>query len=350
MGFRSEPRPYWSGFLQTAAGFPKGQPSAGSEGEGPKLSDCSKIHLIVNPVSGRSGRGRIIRRIGESLNAGGGLLTLHETRKSGDCHEFARQAAEAGADALIVVGGDGTICEAAGGVFSALGGTPGCPILVVASGTENLLAKYLGIPADADALLGILHEGRAVTMDLAFMNDRPFLMVAGMGFDAEVVRRLSASRRGHISYLSYAGPLWRTFWSYKHPEVSVEVDGSLVFEGRGMVFVGNIPRYAIGLRLLAKASPFDGLLDVCVFECAWQATLLRHSLNVLLRRHIATSGVVYRQARRVVVRSARAVDVELDGDLAGALPAVFEIRPSVAQFLVSAEWSSTPFAAGAVSR
>lgn len=232
------------------------------------------------------------------------------------------------------------MCEAAGGVHSARTRKPsGSPILVVPSGTENILAKYLDVRGNAERLRQILHDGKAVSLDLALRDRRPFLLVAGIGFDAEVVRRLAEDRDGHISYLSYSAPLWRTFWSYRHPQVSVEADGAVVFEGRGMVFIGNVPRYALGLQLLQKASPFDGLLDLCVFECTSQAGLLRHSLNVLLRRHVGTEGVVYRQARNIRVWSKEAIDVELDGDFAGSLPATFEILPAAVQFQVAANWS-----------
>ncbi|RIK62631.1 MAG: hypothetical protein DCC65_17105 [Planctomycetota bacterium] len=305
-----------------------------------KLNSRREIHFIVNPVSGRSGSRALVGRLKSLLSGDGCRITIKETRRGGDCLEYARSAAESGADALVVAGGDGTLCEAAGGVHRArVQGLERCPILIVATGTENLLAKYLDVRGSAENLRQILREGREVRLDLATRDGHPFLLVAGIGFDAEVVRRLSAIRQGHISYLSYAAPLWRTFWSYRHPQVTVEADGVIVFEGPGLVFVGNIPRYAIGLRLLRNASPFDGVLDLCVFECRGHLGLIRHSVGVLLGRHIGSEGVVYRQARSIRVWSDTPVGVEIDGDMGNPLPATFEILPAAAPFLVAPGWS-----------
>lgn len=320
-----------------------------------------KVHFIVNPVSGRSGSARLVDDLGRRLRSVGCEVWIRKTAAGGDCRRFAAESMRERADFLVVVGGDGTVNEAADGLLAMTDSTQrgattaapssghSVPILVVPTGTENLLARYLGIRADVDELWRILQAPRCVTLDAGTVNGRTFLMVAGMGFDAEVVRRLSTDRRGHIHYGSYFGPLWRSFWSYRQPQVSVEADGVMLFEGRGMVFVGNIPRYAIGLRLLDRATPFDGLLDVCVFDCSWQGPLLRHAVSVLLRRHIGTRGVVYRQAKHVRVGSKThpigqigqvAVPMELDGDLAGELPAEFGIRPSAVSFLVREGWQA----------
>jgi diacylglycerol kinase (ATP) len=159
-----------------------------------------------------------------------------------------------------------------------------------------------------------------------------------VGFDAEVVRLVHGARRGHITHSSYIWPILRTLWTYRHPRVRVETAEGVLFEGHGMVFVGNIPRYAIGLRLVPQADPCDGLLDVCVFECDSRLGLLRHAFNTLLRRHIGSRGVRYARTVRVSVSADRGVDVEVDGDLADPLPAEFTMTDQKATFLVSPEW------------
>lgn len=311
------------------------------------MNTFQRIHFIVNPVSGRFGSRRIVEQLRQKLAATGAEICLRRTEAAGDSRRFAMEAGIQGADLLIIVGGDGTVSEAADGLvgdFDKSAGNPeiggnSVPILLVPMGTENLLARYLGIRANPAALWEVFQTSRLVTLDAGVVNDRTFLMVAGIGFDAHVVRRLHAARRGHISYSSYFGPLWRTFWSYRQPQVFVEADGAQVFAGRGLVFVGNIPRYAIGLRLLHHADPTDGMLDLCIFETSWQGPLLRHSLNVLFRRHIGSRGVIYRQASKVAVRSGQgAIDLELDGDLAGSLPVEFAIRPGALRFMVPRDW------------
>jgi len=291
--------------------------------------DQKRVHIVVNPISGRYGSRRFVRDLARRVEVAGWQVRVTRTRGAGDAAAAAADSCRRGDQALLVVGGDGTINDAASGMVG-----QGVPILAAPMGTENVLAKYLGIRRDAAVLCGLLGRGREQAFDLPRMNDRQFLMLAGVGFDAEVVRRLSQSRRGHITYASYFWPTWRTLWSYHQPQLLIETDGEELFRGRGLAFVGNIPRYALGLRLLPQADPTDGLLDVCVFECGWQAPLVRHSLNVLARRHLSTRGVRHARARSIRISSPQRVPVELDGDFAGYLPAHFKMTDARARMIV----------------
>jgi diacylglycerol kinase (ATP) len=291
------------------------------------------IQIVVNPVSGRSGNRAIVEALRLQAEADGMPVTVCPTQGPGHAETLANGACEDGISALVVVGGDGTIREVVNGMTE-----KGPPILIVPSGTENILAKYLGLRAELPSIRQVLLQRRVVELDVVLSGGRRFLLIAGVGFDAEVVRRLTLERSGHITYLSYFWPIWRSFWSYRQPQLFVEADGKQVFAGQGLVFVGSIPRYAVGLRLLLRAAPSDGLLDVCVFQCCQPFTLLRHATNVMLRRHVGSRGVLYLQARRVRVWSNESVPVEIDGDLAGALPQEFEVADTKARFLVARDW------------
>ena len=172
-------------------------------------------------------------------------------------------------------------------------------------------------------------------MDLGRTPDtRHLAMVAGAGFDASVVHRMAACRRGHISYLDYFWPLWRTFWEYRFPPIRVRADGAEVFAGRGLPFVANIPRYAWGLPICKHARLDDGLLDVCVFDCAWQGRLLSHAVVTSMGRHLGRRGVHYRQARVIEIDAGAPLPLQIDGDPAGTTPIRFEVRPAKALILL----------------
>jgi diacylglycerol kinase family enzyme len=230
---------------------------------------------------------------------------------------------------LVVVGGDGTVSEAAGGMDGA-----GVPMLVLPSGTENVLAKYLGSTLDAERAWRVLQAGREVAFDVPMMNGRRFLLMGGVGFDAECVRRVAAGRGGHIGYWDYFWPIWRTFWECRYTEISVVADGDLIFEGSGLAYVGNIPRYAVGLKILRDAVPDDGLLDVCILACRGRMGVLRHAWNVWRQRHVGREGVIYRRARNLRISAGEPVPVQLDGDLAGGLPAEFVMTSARVRFLI----------------
>ncbi len=298
--------------------------------DGRPMSDPLAIRVVVNPVSGRAGRRDVLATLCRRVKDAGWLLRIHETRGPEDGSKIASRSCREGLRALVVVGGDGTISEAVRGMRR-----EDVPILVVPQGTENILAKYLGLRADGDWLWQVLRDGRERALDVPAMNDRQFLLIGGVGFDAEAVRRVAMARRGHISYLTYFWPLWRTLWGDSYPPVSVEVDGRQVHEGPALVFVGNVPRYAVGIRILENAVPDDGLLDVCVLPCDGPRNVLRHAVNVLLKRHLRSRGVIYKQARHVHVWADRPTPVQLDGDVAGWLPAEFEMTGKRVRFLVA---------------
>jgi diacylglycerol kinase family enzyme len=172
-----------------------------------------------------------------------------------------------------------------------------------------------------------------VACDIGVANSRRFLAVAGVGFDAECVSRMSRERRGHITHLDYFWPIWRTFWSHRFPRLTVEVDDRLIFEGHGFALIGNLRRYAMGLRILADARCDDGLLDVCVFRCATRRALMAHALWVSLGRHVRHRDVEYRRGRHVLITSPDQVQIEIDGDMAGNLPLDCTILPSATSFL-----------------
>ncbi|QDV89153.1 Diacylglycerol kinase [Phycisphaerae bacterium RAS2] len=345
-----------------------------------------RIRIIINPISGRTRGNRSLMHLFRRLRSAGTDLELFRTTGPGDARRLACDAARTGVDLVIVAGGDGTVSEVVCGLRDATVPTPRDPapsspphrdpstmppVLIAPRGTENVLAKYLGLRLDGDALADAALNGRAQEIDIGLCNGRPFMLVAGVGFDAEVVRRVHAARGRHLDYSAYAWPLWRTFWSYRHPTICVDVDGQRVFEGPGLAIAGNIPRYAMGLRLLRDARPDDGLLDVCIFAVRTRRGLIRHAVRAALARHVGRPDVVYRQGRVVRIAAANeshrdgsdsphgaatdsqrvATDpprrsqrespvpcVELDGDPGGELPIELEVIPRGARFIVPQGW------------
>ena len=286
-----------------------------------------EVYAIINPVSGARKPVEALRYLRTRLAHEGIRMVCRVSAGPGDAARLARNVPPH-ARAILVVGGDGTVREVVEGRTG-----PNPPIVILPTGTENLVAKAFGMSPDPnDTAERILH-GTAQGVDVGLLNGRRFLLVSGIGFDAEVVDRLHRTRRGHISHLDYFWPTWRTFWAHGFPPVRVDVDGARFFEGRGLVFVGLLNRYAVGLRILPMARHDDGLMDVCVFPCASRPRLLGHSLRTLLRRHVGRGGVLYTQCRTATARSDQAVAVQMDGDYAGALPATYGIVPSAASFL-----------------
>ena len=286
------------------------------------------VHLIINPQSGYGGHRLLLSDLRAAVRAARLELVEHTTCGPTDATRYAQEIRDRAA-AAIVWGGDGTVNEVASG----LAGT-GVPILACPAGTENLLAKELRIPSDPARIVDVLQHGRIVDCDLGRINDRNFLLIIGVGFDGEVVRRLTANRTGHISHLSYFWPIWRTFWEHDFPRMRITIDGEEAFDDFGLAFIGNISRYAVGLRICRDARFDDGLLDLVVFSCREQTGLLLHAAWTLLRLHPLKGNVIYRRFRNARIETDRPVPSEADGNPGPTTPLNISVFPSKIKLLI----------------
>lgn len=286
-----------------------------------------RILAIVNPASGRANTMPLVRRIGRIVETRGACFNWTSTAGAGHATTLASQL-DAEVDALLIVGGDGTVSEVVNGLVG-----KNIPCAILPTGTENLLARALETPRNVDRIAETLLYGQPFSFDMGEINGRRFLAVAGIGFDAECVLRMEKIRSGHITHLDHFWPIWRTFWSHRFPTLHVEADGADVFEDRGFVLIGNVRRYSAGFHVHANARYDDGLLDVCAFPCSSRWELTKHAWRVLRRWHIGRSGVVYGQYRHIRITSPDSVPIEADGESAGMLPAECTVLPGAAKFL-----------------
>jgi diacylglycerol kinase family enzyme len=286
------------------------------------------VHFLVNPIAGRGLRRAIIRRVVARLQAASWRGHVHDTYGPGHAVEICRRIPR-DHRAVVVCGGDGTVREAAAG----LAGTE-LPMAVLPAGTENLTARVMGYRADADFLCRLLFTGRVRPMDLFRAGRQIFLVVAGVGFDAEVAAHLARRRHGHISYATYVIPFLQTWLGHRFPSFRVLADGNEVFNGRGLAFIGNMARYALGLRILDRARWDDGRADLCVYPCCSRLALLRHSWNTARRRHLATGLCIYGQFRHISISSDEPAAVQLDGDPGGELPLEVDVLPAHLRLLL----------------
>ena len=285
------------------------------------------IAAIINPVSGRRTVWPAIRQIEHDLRRAGVSLEVMATERMGHARMLAAQVS-AEASALLIVGGDGTVSEVINGLGRRL-----IPMAIMRTGTENLMAREFGMPNHPQQITQTLLYGEPFDVDLGMLNDKCFAAMVGVGFDAECVRRMTDMRRGHISYLDWFWPIWRTCWSYPFLTLCIDADGHCVFEGRGLAVIGMISRYGGGLRIVPHARCDDGLLDLCIFQCASRVEPLAHVFRVLQQRHLGHPKVFYRQCRNIRIDSSAQVPIQIDGEFGGFLPATCAILTRAARFL-----------------
>jgi diacylglycerol kinase (ATP) len=304
--------------------------------------------LIYNPVAGRdpARRQAQIRKAAEALRGSGFALAIQPTPGPGSAGGLAQAAVRDGAELVIVCGGDGTINEVINGLVH-----QEIPLAILPGGTANIAARELKLPRRLVAAARELPAwqprriplGRVVwregTVDTGGAASDPapasvapaaryFLSVAGIGYDAYVIHRLDLKLKEWLGVLAYGWEAVRQVWRYAFP---VLVCRSEDREWRGtFALVQRGERYAGWLHLAPGVSLFDDRLRLCLFESARPSRYFLYAAAVLLRRHLALKDVRWADCHRVACSAANPqerVYVELDGELAGQLPARFEVVP-----------------------
>ncbi|MBV9821796.1 MAG: diacylglycerol kinase [Actinobacteria bacterium] len=237
----------------------------------------------------------------------------------------ARSAVEAGAELVLVCGGDGTVAACAG----ALAGT-GVAMAMVPVGTGNLLARNLGIPLEVPAALDVAFGPDERVIDVLESGEQRFVVMAGLGFDAALMRDTDEQLKDRIGWLAYVGGMAKAFRRTPRARFSVSMDDGPAETRQAIgVLVGNVGQLQAGITLLPDASPDDGQLDVIVLAPRtvkdWPALVWR----ILRRRPDSGRQADILRGKTVRVSSPVEVPVEFDGDFRGAATELrVEVLPS----------------------
>ncbi len=232
----------------------------------------------------------------------------------------AREAAERGDALVFVLGGDGTVRLAAGelaGSESALAVLPG--------GTANVWAKEAGISRNLLKALDAHLDGQRVAMDLGRANGEPFLLMAGIGWDAEIAATVTPAlkrRLGVLAYVLHGIPMLHRL---RTANLAWEAEDASAVEGVGLVVVSNTRLYGGILTFSPEASALDGQLDACIFMPGNAADALRQALKVVARRHPGDAGVRELRTPRFEITTP-GIPVQLDGDVVGETPVALTVE------------------------
>ncbi|OGO44118.1 MAG: hypothetical protein A2Z05_00410 [Chloroflexi bacterium RBG_16_60_22] len=297
--------------------------------------------VIVNPTAGAGRTGREWPRI-KALFKGSGLRFEHDlTEAPGHAIELATAAARNGYDMVISVGGDGTINEVVNGLYKS-GGIGEATLGIISTGTGGDYVRTVGIPRGCEEACRKLLQPRRVTVDLGMVEyasngrtvERLFVNFAGMGFDAEIVRRTTQQFKALGGLPSYLLGLLATLVSYRNRDVSITIDGEVVDE-RVCTVIMNNGRYGGGGMLTAPdARVDDGYFDVLIIGDLSKPDLLWSLPRIYRGTHLTHPKVKLRKAREIEVRSAQPLHLQADGELLGQIPARFRVLLAILNVVV----------------
>jgi YegS/Rv2252/BmrU family lipid kinase len=232
----------------------------------------------------------------------------YEVRKSRKAGKAARQAVGDGARLLYVWGGDGTVQRC----VDALAGSD-VAISILPAGTANQLATSLGIPTDLAEAVRIGCSGERRRLDLGKVNGEHFAVMAGVGFDAEMISDADRGAKKRLGRLAYVAAALR-HTSGTSTQVRISVDGADWFSGEAScVLLGNIGTISGGIRAFDDARPDDGWLDVGVTTATGRLQWSRVLARMASGRSDRSPLIRITRARKIRIRLADPQRYELDG-------------------------------------
>ncbi len=298
--------------------------------------------FLVNPASANGSTGRRWPEIAHRARMAGLEGDARFSERRGHLGELARESALAGAQRLVVVGGDGSVNEAANGLA---GLSPPPEVAIVPRGTGWDFVRTFGIPNDVDAALRVAVSGDLRTIDVGRAGfrswegdetERIFANVASAGMSGAIAQRANETTKALGGKASY---LWATFavfagWSAVRTRLSVDAQ---IRDGRMFdVIVANGKFLGGGMKLCPDAEPDDGLLDVLTIGDVSKRDLLLTMPKIYRGTHLPHPKAEALRGRVVTIESDEPLPVELDGEQPGTTPARFEILPGALRLRVPA--------------
>jgi YegS/Rv2252/BmrU family lipid kinase len=275
--------------------------------------------VVHNPAAGRFPSESQVRRAADVFAAAGWSVRFETAAQREHLQELTLGASRAGADVLVVAGGDGTV-----GLAAALLRGSATALAVLPTGTANVWARELGTPpphwgqrGSMELIAERLVNGEIRSVDLGEANGRAFLLWAGTGLDARVVNLIEPRRRVDkvLPSTVYALHALRSAHGWNGLDLEVIWPGGRV-RGRYLVAVAsNVRSYGGGLlRLAPEARVDDGLLDFWILEGKTIGDTIVRLLQVARGMHLKGAGFVHFRAAQAEFRSSDHLPMHFDGE------------------------------------
>jgi YegS/Rv2252/BmrU family lipid kinase len=261
------------------------------------------------------------------------VAELTPTAAAGHATELAREAVTAGADLILVLGGDGTINEVANGMIPSH-----VPLGVLPGGTANVLANELGLGNSLERAIERL--GRCVERRIAVGavchgsgQARHFLMMCGVGLDATIVTKVNPELKARTGKLAYwvAG-----FGQFFHTVGQFHAEAGAEQRQCGFVLASRVRNYGGDMEIASSASLLSDDFEVVLFDGSNPLRYAAYMTAVTLRQVKSMPGVRTLRARRVAFSGD--ADLQIDGEYGGRIPAILEMLPDALTLLAPAAY------------
>ncbi|MBN1650079.1 MAG: YegS/Rv2252/BmrU family lipid kinase [Bacteroidales bacterium] len=266
-----------------------------------------KIRVIINPISGSGRQKKAEYSIRKHLNAQFFESEILYSEYAGHLSVLAQEAANKNYDAVVVVGGDGSVNEAT----QALTGTK-TALGIIPIGSGNGLARFLKIPMNSTKAVHRINLFERKQIDTADINAHKFVNLAGVGFDAHVAKQFELShQRG---FRNYAKISLREFFKYREQDYTISLDGKLINTKAFMIVFANSNQFGNNFVIAPQAKIDDAMLDVCIIKKPklYQIPIV---LLKIMRKKVHTSHlVIIHKASEISIDLHKTTIVNKDGE------------------------------------
>jgi diacylglycerol kinase family enzyme len=267
--------------------------------------------VIMNPVSGQHDPKRTRRRLEERFREGGLDFDFRETQGDGDALCWAEAAGDEGFDVVVPVG------------------------------TANLLARALLIPINVEKSLELVFSGKEERLDVGYLpdHDRYFALVAGMGYDANMIAEAPRNLKRVMGFAAYVVSGIKSLFRLKRVRVHLEADGEKMDFLAHTVMVINVGQIAAAkISLGPDIHPHDGKLDLMIASSVTLWGLARTFWQILTRQYKSQENLRYIQAAKIKIEVQPPLGVQIDGEAFGTTPLCVEAVPGGANLIVPQEY------------
>lgn len=298
-----------------------------------------KHFLIINPnAGGGKSLNKWKRSVKHRLQASGIQFEPVFTQHEGHAIELARTAVQQGYRHLIAMGGDGTIHEVMNGIMSQHSiATNEVTLSVIPVGTGNDWIRSMQISQNIFDAIDIIQNGTTYQQDIGLASyfsgnkqeERYFLNVAGMGFDAFVGHRLGANKR--FGQLSYFFAIFDGLFNYKNMPLSIIMPTETIENQMFMVNIGIGQFFGGGMKITPHAVPNDGLFDITLVGNLTKLDIIKELRNLYTGDFLSNPKIDAFQTNNIHIQSSNKQDptvyLQLDGELVGHAPVDFSLIP-----------------------